>query len=76
LLTGKLTTTSVSLVIFSAILADRWQRSLAELETQILIALRRNYLSEPRANELLGRASELGRILNGLITSLKERTAA
>jgi four helix bundle protein len=48
--------------------------SLAELETQILIALRRNYFSEGQANELLKRPAEVGRILNGLITSLQERT--
>jgi four helix bundle protein len=50
--------------------------SLGELETQILIALRRDYLSEPQANELLKRAAEVGRILNGLIASLKARSAA
>src|SRR5579863_4198262 len=47
--------------------------SLAELETQVLIALRRNYLSESQANELLRRTAEVGRILNGLINSLQER---
>jgi four helix bundle protein len=50
--------------------------SLAELETQMLIARRKIYLSEPRASELLRRASEVGRILNGLIRSLKERPSA
>jgi len=47
--------------------------SLAELETQLLIAQRRNYLSEPKATELLKQADELSRILSGLINSLKER---
>lgn len=47
--------------------------SLAELETQILIAQRREYLSETQAAELLKRADEVGRILNGLIDSLQER---
>jgi four helix bundle protein len=47
--------------------------SLAELETQVLIAQRRNYLSEKQAAELLKRADEVGRILSGLINSLKEK---
>ncbi|HEY3973414.1 MAG TPA: four helix bundle protein [Candidatus Sulfotelmatobacter sp.] len=47
--------------------------SLAELETQILIAQRRSYLSESQAAELLKRADELSRILSGLISSLQER---
>ncbi len=49
--------------------------SLAELETQILIAQRRNYLSEPQTAELLRRAHEVGRILSGLINSLKATAA-
>jgi len=47
--------------------------SLAELETQILIAQRRNYLSESLAAALLRQSDELGRILSGLITSLKAK---
>jgi four helix bundle protein len=47
--------------------------SLAELETQLLIAQRRNYLSEAKARELLEQSDELNRILSGLINSLKER---
>ena len=50
--------------------------SLAELETQILIAQRRAYLSEARASELRKRADELSRILSGLINSLKEKNIA
>ena len=50
--------------------------SLAELETQILIAQRRNYLNESQAAELQRRTHEVGRILNGLLNSLKERTPA
>ena len=46
--------------------------SLAELETQVLIAQRRNYLSESQAAHLLKLANELSRILSGLINSLKE----
>jgi four helix bundle protein len=48
--------------------------SLAELETQVLIAQRRNYLSESQAAELLRRANEVGRILSGLIDSLREKS--
>jgi four helix bundle protein len=45
--------------------------SLAELETQLLIARRLQYLADADADELLTRADELGRILSGLINSLK-----
>jgi four helix bundle protein len=48
--------------------------SLAELETQILIARRRDYLSEAGAADLLTRADEVSRILSGLINSLREKT--
>jgi four helix bundle protein len=51
----------------------RSRGSLAELETQVLIARRRNYLSELQAAELLKRADEVSRILSGLISSLTER---
>lgn len=47
--------------------------SLAELETQLLIAERRSYLHEWQANELLHRADELSRIRSGLISSIKEK---
>lgn len=50
--------------------------SLAELETQLLIAQRRNYLAEPQADALLKHVDEVSRILNGLINSLKERERA
>jgi four helix bundle protein len=50
--------------------------SLAELETQILIAQRRTYLTESQAAELLRRTHEVGRILSGLLSSLKERIPA
>src|ERR1700757_4177784 len=46
--------------------------SLAELETQILIAQRRKYLTDIIASALLTRADELSRILSGLINSLKD----
>ncbi|MGB8061414.1 MAG: four helix bundle protein [Candidatus Sulfotelmatobacter sp.] len=47
--------------------------SLAELETQVIIAQRRNYLSEDQAADLLKRADEVSRILSGLINSLKQK---
>ncbi|MGO8793315.1 MAG: four helix bundle protein [Candidatus Sulfotelmatobacter sp.] len=46
--------------------------SLAEIETQILIAQERQYLSESAATKLTEQTNELGRILSGLINSLKE----
>ncbi len=45
--------------------------SLYELETQILIAPKLGYVSGEEGNCLLVEARELGRILNGLIGSLK-----
>jgi len=47
--------------------------SLAEVETQVLIAQRRSYLSESQVLDLLKRADELSRILSGLINSLREK---
>src|SRR6266404_9719457 len=44
--------------------------SLAELETQILIAERVKYIQAAEAEALLKRIDELGRILSGLIRSL------
>jgi len=45
--------------------------SLMELETQVLIAERLCYLSSEAANEVLRSSAELGRVLNGLLNSLK-----
>lgn len=50
--------------------------SLAELETQILIAQRREYLDQAQSDDLLKRADELSRILSGLINSLKLRESS
>ncbi len=50
--------------------------SLAELETQILIAQRRNYLTESQTGDLLRRTHEVGRILSGLLNSLRDRITA
>jgi four helix bundle protein len=45
--------------------------SLAEMETQIMIARNLNYLGEAEAVSLLEQAAEVGRILNGLLAALK-----
>ena len=44
--------------------------SLAELETQILIALRLNYVGQASANTILSGIDEVSRILSGLISSI------
>jgi four helix bundle protein len=49
--------------------------SLVEIETQLLIAKELKYLQPARAEGLLAAADELGKILNGLIASIKNRTA-
>ncbi|MGH9554206.1 MAG: four helix bundle protein [Terriglobales bacterium] len=46
--------------------------SLAELETQALLASDLGYLTEEQATKLLRLADELSRILSGLISSLRE----
>lgn len=45
--------------------------SLHELETQLLIARRRNYMSEAAFHPLNELIQEIGRMLNGLITALE-----
>jgi four helix bundle protein len=45
--------------------------SLREVETQYWIAERLGYLLEPASRELMNSASEVGRLINGLINSLK-----
>ena len=45
--------------------------SLREVETQILIAERLGYFEELALRELMNSASEVGRLINGLINSLK-----
>lgn len=42
-----------------------------ELETQVLIAERLRYINSETANQILDSSAELGRILNGLMNSLK-----
>jgi four helix bundle protein len=45
--------------------------SLAEIETQILIAIRLRYVDEKVALPSLQQVAEVGRIVNGLATSLR-----
>jgi four helix bundle protein len=47
--------------------------SLAELETQILIAQNLNYLDGAEANRLLTKVEEVGKVLNGLISAVKKQ---
>ena len=45
--------------------------SLVEIETQILIAEELGFLPSAKSKPLLASAAELGRVLNGLIASIK-----
>jgi len=45
--------------------------SLAVLETQLTIAHQLAYIDETEMDQLVGRLGEVGRILNGLLASLK-----
>jgi four helix bundle protein len=45
--------------------------SLVEIETQLMIAQNLKYGSPMEILQLLGRTSELGKILNGLVRSIK-----
>ena len=49
--------------------------SLHEVETQVVIAKNLGYLTAQKQELLLDALSELGRILNGLITSLQQKQA-
>ena len=49
--------------------------SLYEVETQVVISRNLGYLSVEQQETLLGELAELGRILNGLITSLQRKQA-
>jgi len=49
--------------------------SLVEIETQLLISRELKYLQPAKADDLLATADELGRVLNGLIASIKNRAA-
>ena len=47
--------------------------SLAEIDTQIRIAHRLSYLSDPDANRLIVQIEEVGRIINGLIGAMRDQ---
>jgi four helix bundle protein len=47
--------------------------SLLELETQVLVAKNLQYLDEPALEILLGLTGEVGRLPNGLLSSIKRR---
>jgi len=47
--------------------------SLSELETQIIISQKLDYLTKEEATILINLATEVGRILNGLITFAKTK---
>ena len=49
--------------------------SLAEIETQMLIAQRLDYVSEAQAKGMLEHVHEVGRILSGLIASINKPAA-
>lgn len=46
--------------------------SLAEIETQLLIAQDRGYVSKTATDILIGQTDELGRVLSGLINSISK----
>lgn len=50
--------------------------SLCEVETQLIIAKRRRYISEELCDRLLKESDELSRIISGLAKALKEREDA
>jgi len=45
--------------------------SLAEVETQIVIAQNLSYLDETETNKLLAMVEEVGKVLNGLLSAVK-----
>jgi four helix bundle protein len=47
--------------------------SVAEIETQILIAKDLEYLGEIEVDRMLNLSAELGRVLNGLINSIRKK---
>ena len=49
--------------------------SLAEVETQLVIARNLGYLQEKDMKELMKATAELGRILNALIAAVEKRSA-
>ena len=45
--------------------------SLVEVETELILAQNLEYLSQEQAQRLLGKAAELGKILNGLAGAIR-----
>lgn len=50
--------------------------SLAELETQIVIAVKRKYMTREMGKRLFSRTTEISRMLSGLIASLQKKNCA
>lgn len=50
--------------------------SIAELETQIIIACNLGYLSEAEKLKILTECSELGRMINGLVNALEVKLSS
>jgi len=50
---------------------SRSRGSLVEVETQLILAQKLEYVTQELGKKLLDNAAELGRILNGLIGSIK-----
>ena len=50
--------------------------SLMEVETQLLIAHDLGYLTRAQSDQLLNQSSEIGRLANGLLASLKKGASA
>lgn len=48
--------------------------SLREIETQVIIAERLGYLSQDNVKSILEQSGEVGRLINGLSNSLRQRT--
>ena len=48
--------------------------SLAEVETLTQISARLKYISDQQADEVFGKTAEIGRMLNGLRNSIKDKT--
>ena len=49
----------------------RARGALVEVETQLLIAQNLNYFSTEQGQQLLNKAADVGKILNGLIASIR-----
>lgn len=47
--------------------------SLKEVETQVLIARRLNYIQTAEEGEIVEQIAEVGRIINGLMNSLRDK---